>query len=75
MDVGVIQLENGFACFFKRLFPGHADIGEKVRIVSEVAQRLALAVPRPLKAPSTAASGECGSPVFLMNSKTMINGT
>jgi hypothetical protein len=71
MDVDVTQLENGLAGLFQRLFPGHANIREQMRVVGEVAERLALAVPRPSKAPPAPALGECRSPVFLMNSKGM----
>ena len=59
MDVEVSQLENGLAGFFERLFTGHPDIGEQMRIVGEVAELLALAVPRPSNAPPVLALREC----------------
>src|SRR5262249_250741 len=69
MNVDIGQLEDGPPRFFQRLFPGHSDIREQMRIVGEVAEQLALAVPSQSKAPSAPASGERRSPIFLMKSR------
>src|SRR5215469_16325808 len=75
MDVDVGPLEDGFAGFVQRLLPRHADVREQMRVEGDVQQHLALAVPRPSKAPAAPASGERGSRVFLMKSKTMARPT
>jgi len=43
MDVNIAHIESGFAGSCERLFSCHPDISEQVRIVGEVAERLAFA--------------------------------
>ena len=66
MNVGVVQLEKGLVGLFERLFPGHANVCEQMRIIGEAAELLALSVPCPSQAPPTQLLAEPGSPVFLM---------
>jgi hypothetical protein len=73
VKLDVSQIEKPPAGLFQRLLSGHADVCEQVRIVGEVAQYLALAVPRPSKALAAPALGKRYSPVFLMKPNPIVD--
>jgi hypothetical protein len=66
MDVNVGDIPDQPFSLLEGLFTGHADIGEKMRIVRESAKHGSLAVALPSQAPAAPCPDERVAPVFLM---------